>query len=639
MCGIAGVLSTIEPAPGLVEGMARTLDHRGPDDNGVWYDRAAGIGLGHRRLSIIDLSADGHQPMHSACGRYVIVYNGEVYNFAQLRAELEAAGTGLRSRTDTEVILEGIAHWGLERTVARLVGMFAFALWDREREELTLVRDRLGIKPLYYGRCRGNWLFGSELKALCAGAGESFDVDRNALALMLRYGYVPGEHTIYRGVRKLPAGCWVRLTARQAEEPPVTRYWSVQDVAEVGRGDAFRGSPEQAVDALQELLREAVKLRMVADVPIGAFLSGGIDSSTVVALMQEQSSRPVKTFSIGFREAGFDEAQHARAVAEHLGTEHQELYVTPEQAMAVIPRLPEIYDEPFADASAIPTLLVSELARRDVTVSLSGDGGDELFYGYRRYFDLQRLWNKVGRLPYLLRAPAARLMPRGGDGGGGRRVASMRELLGAREAIDVYHWRISEWRQPERVLIGGASARLRPRRVGAGRSLEDYAAAMMLHDQRYYLADDILTKVDRASMAVALEARVPLLDHRVVEFAWRLPVAWKLRDGQGKWPLRQVLYRYVPAKLFDRPKQGFSVPLRHWLRGPLREWAEALLDPCRLKAEGFFDPVPLQALWQEHLNGRHDHAQRIWSVLMFQAWLEQQSRERAWEQPASALVG
>ncbi|HEX5513022.1 MAG TPA: asparagine synthase (glutamine-hydrolyzing) [Gammaproteobacteria bacterium] len=638
MCGITGILASRGAAPGVVERMTRTLSHRGPDSSDVWYDREAGIGLGHRRLAILDLSAEGQQPMCSADHRYVIAYNGEVYNFPQLRVELEQAGTVFRGHSDTEVVLEAVAAWGLAATLERLVGMFAFALWDRHQQQLHLVRDRLGIKPLYYGRLHGSWLFGSELKAICAGIGEQPEVNRDALALLLRYGYVPGETTIYRGIYKVEPGHWISLSTKQIEKPQPTRYWSVAAAAEAGRENPLSGRPGDAVEQLHALLREAVGMRMVADVPIGAFLSGGIDSSTVVALMQEQSLQPVKTFSIGFQEAGYDEAVHARAVAQRLGTDHHELYVTSAEAMSVVPRLPTIYDEPFADPSAIPTILLSELARTNVAVSLSGDGGDELFFGYRRYFDAQRLWSRVRCLPYAVRRPLARVLASESEIGSARRRGLLAGMLGSREAHDLYHWRISHWRFPGSILVGAETAQLRPWRVGSGGDFVDPAELMMLHDQCRYLPDDILTKVDRATMSVALEARVPLLDHRVVEFAWRLPTAWKVLDGKGKWPLRQVLYRYFPEPLFDRPKQGFSVPLRQWLRGPLRDWAEALLDPRRLREEGFFRSERVQAHWHEHLTGRHDHAQRLWNVLMFQAWLEQQQKVDCWRPDLSASI-
>lgn len=616
--------------------MADSLYTRGPDDSGVWCDAAAGIALGFRRLSIIDLSPLGHQPMISASGRYVLTYNGEVYNFQELRAELEAGGVTFRGHSDSEVILEGFAHWGLETTVRRMIGMFALALWDREARELHLLRDRLGIKPLYWGRQGDLFLFGSELKAFQQHPGFAARIDRDALASYLRFAYVPTPHAIYRGVCKLQPG--TILTLAEGREPSERTYWSMAEVVCRGRAEPLDLGDEEALDQLDLLVRDAVGRRMVADVPLGAFLSGGIDSSSVVAAMQAQINRPVRSFSIGFHEADFDEAVHAKAVARHLDTDHTELYVEPEHARAVIPKLPRIYDEPFADSSQIPTFLVSELARRHVTVSLSGDGGDELFAGYNRYVLASQIWGRIGWAPAGLRCglarslrllspavwnqlfglvPEARRPAQAGD-----KVHKLSRVLEG-GPDDLYRQLVSQWDEPER-LVPGAREHKGPLFNGQAESLlPDRLGRMQYLDSITYLPDDILTKVDRASMAVSLEARVPLLDHRIVEFVWRLPERFKMRNGQSKWLLRQLLYRYVPRKLIDRPKMGFGVPIDAWLRGPLRDWAEALLDERRLRDEGFLEPRQIRQRWDEHRTGTRNWHYPLWTVLMFQAWLEE----------------
>ena len=661
MCGISGFLQ-IETGGrggvdrGVARRMADAIANRGPDSSGVWADDETGIALSHRRLAILDLSPHGHQPMTSASGRYVIVFNGEVYNFRELRGEL-GARFHFNGASDTEVMLAAIETYGLEGAVRRFVGMFAFALWDRQERRLHLVRDRLGIKPLFYGVVGGVLAFASELKSFHVLPGFRDEIDRDALALFLRHNCVPAPHSIYRGIAKLPPGTILtvtRATAATAEPEP---YWSARDVAARGIANPFTGTDDEATDELERILRDAVGLRMVADVPLGAFLSGGVDSSLVVALMQAQSDRPIRTYSIGSEDPSYDEAHHARTVARHIGTDHTELYATPEDALAVIPRLPTLYDEPFADSSQIPTYLVSALARRDVTVSLSGDGGDELFAGYNRHTWGGRVWNVVRRMPAPLRGRAARALATSSPARWDRmydaverfipdryrqqmfgyKLNKLAGTLTSRDPLDLYERLASHWSDASDVVIGASDAGQRDARtplVGA----EDFAVQMMYFDLVGYLPDDILTKLDRASMAVSLEARVPLLDHRVVEFAWRVPLHMKLRRGQGKWLLRQVLYRHVPRELIERPKAGFGIPLDAWLRGPLRDWAESLLDERRLRDEGFFHPAPIRERWAQHLSGRASWQYHLWDVLMFQAWHEAQRAPSAAAADASCAV-
>ena len=649
MCGLTGFFDTAvsldcDTQRTIVLRMASRLLHRGPDDSGEWTDEKTGIALGFRRLAIVDLSPAGHQPMVSASGRFVMAFNGEVYNFGAVRSELEAAGLApeFRGGSDTEVMLAAFEAWGLEESVRRFVGMFAFALWDRAERRLHLVRDRVGVKPLYYGWAGKTLLFGSELKALRAHPDFGGEIDRDALALMLRYDYIPAPYSIYRGYCKLPAGTILTLDADRGSHAAPVAYWSAKAVAEAGVRAPFRGSDAEAVEHLDELLRNSIGLRMIADVPLGVFLSGGVDSSVVVALMQAQSSRPVQSFTIGFREESYNEAHHARAVAQHLGTDHTELIVSPEEAIAVIPRLPTLFDEPFADPSQIPTFLVSQLARKSVTVSLSGDGGDELFGGYNRYFWGRSLWKRMSRIPRAARSAGAGLMnalpPAAWDSlfrlagpllpsgarqrNPGDKIAKLAEIMGADGPDALYLALVSHWKQPTQ-LVEGSQEPLTPftdRTQWA--DLSDFTLRMMFLDTVSYLPDDILVKVDRASMGNSLEAREPLLDHRILEFAWQLPMEMKIRGGQGKWLLRQVLYKYVPQALIERPKTGFGVPIDEWLRGPLRDWAESLLAESSLKRQGVFHPPLIRKKWAEHLSGRHNWQYYLWNVLMVQAWLE-----------------
>jgi asparagine synthase (glutamine-hydrolysing) len=651
MCGIVGFLGTTggdkASLVALAQKMSACLAHRGPDDSGVWVDERVGLGLGHRRLSILDLSPMGHQPMASHCGRYILSFNGEIYNYLDIRAEIEAGGAvQWRGHSDTEVILAAISRWGIGPTLERMTGMFALAAWDHAERVLHIARDRLGEKPLYYGWLGGPLVFASELKALRVHPHWKGEIDRNALVLFLRHGYVPTPHSIYTGIHKLRPGTFLSVRADGSSKE--SEYWSARDVAERGVAEPFEGSDADAQEALERLLSRAVGRQMVADVPLGAFLSGGIDSSTVVALMQAQSARPVQTFTIGFREPGHNEAEHAKAVARHLGTDHTELYVTAAEAMNVIPRLPELYDEPFSDASQIPTFLVSQLARRKVTVSLSGDGGDELFGGYNRYFIARALWNRLGWVPRSARGLVASaitavspvqwnriltsLMPLASGQlrypNPGEKLHKLALVLGARDPDEVYLGLTSHWVRPASVVLAGAEPGAAAANGHRAAVLSDFTQRMMFLDLVGYLPDDILVKVDRAAMGVSLETRVPMLDHKVVEFAWRLPLSSKIRGGQGKWLLRQVLYKFVPPELIDRPKTGFDVPIGEWLRGPLRDWAEPLLDESRLRREGFFDAGQVRARWDDHLSGRRDWQQSLWNVLMFQAWLQRENESR-----------
>lgn len=639
MCGIAGFLvpGGFQPEEGekSVRSMRDRLLHRGPDDSGLWLDSRAGIALGHQRLSILDVTASGHQPMVSQTGRYRIVFNGEVYNHMELRRTLgDGEAFQWRGGSDTESLLAAIEAWGIERALRASIGMFAFALWDAEECTLILARDRMGEKPLYYGWQGGVLLFGSELKALRAHSAFSNNIEQDALSLYFRHGYIPAPWCIWRGIKKLVPGTYITFgnTVISSVQEPVS-YWSFLDVVMRGQEAPFEGSEAEAVDALELYIGEAVAGQMIADVPLGAFLSGGIDSSTVVALMQARSKQAIRTFSIGFGEPKYNEAEYASAVAKHLGTQHTELYVSHDEARSVIPQLPEMYDEPFGDSSAIPTHLVSRLTRRYVTVALSGDGGDELFGGYGRYFNLkaERIWKAVRNLPGPLRWVVRDLLPKLplSQSRVGckilRRLELMSDLTSCCNYQDFYRRTVSQWplppiRSPHKAKSYGLGAE------AFGRIGEPFQQ-MMADDSTTYLPDDILVKVDRAAMAVSLETRVPLLDHRVVEFAWRLPLHLKVRSHQRKWVLRQVLYRHVPARLIERPKMGFGVPIEHWIRGPLREWAEHLLSERLLAEQGWLDVRPVRRRWLEHLTGRQNWRDSLWLVLMWQAWLERNASE------------
>lgn len=656
MCGLAGFIDESgfakpESWPALLAAMCGAIRHRGPDDEGQFVDTAAGLGFAFRRLSIIDLSPAGHQPMESRDGRFVLMFNGEVYNFVELRAELVAKGHAFRGHSDTEVMLAAFTEWGVAAATARFNGMFAYALWDRANRALHLVRDRLGEKPLYYGWSNGVLLFGSELKAMRVHPAFDGTVDRGALALFLRFGHIDHPHSIHERFRKVPPATIVTIRAGRAES---LAYWSLREIAERGETAPFEGDVEDALDELEALLSDSVRLRMIADVPLGAFLSGGIDSSLIVSLMQRLSSRPVRTFTIGFSEQAYNEADHARSVAAHLGTEHTEAIASPEDAMAVIPLLPAIYDEPCGDPSAIPTYLVSRLARQSVTVSLSGDAGDELFGGYNRYISGSSWWRRTRLLPRGVRraaargiellsvdqwqrsfSAAARALPRRLRYlSAGEKIHKLARVLRADDVEGAYTSLVRHWENVPDLTTADDGV---PAALDAVQ-LSDFACRAMYRDMVSYLPSDILVKLDRATMAVSLEGRVPFLDPRVIELAWRLPLRWKVRGNEGKWILRRLLYRHVPERLVNRPKAGFGVPLDRWLRGPLRPWAEALLDEARLRREGFINPVPVRSRWRELLAGRGMWQFDLWNVLMFQAWLEYQTRS-APQSVAAAVVG
>lgn len=647
MCGITGYWDRCGAEVTVAEHMALRIQQRGPDGAGVWLNKSGDLAMAHRRLAIMDLSPAGHQPMSSPCGRFTLVFNGEIYNHLVIRADLaqEAGHFNWRGHSDTETLLAALCHWGIERTLQRLTGMFAFALWDSQEKRLFFARDRMGEKPLYWGWCNDVLLFGSELKALKAHPAFNADVDRNALALLLRHNCIPAPHSIYAGIFKLMPGHYLSLPLADIAAAKLAKpvsYWCFNEVVEQGITNPFDGSASEAVDLLHDQLSRSVAGQMLADVPLGAFLSGGVDSSTVVALMQVQCTQKVRTFTIGSDQSSYNEAAHAKAVAQHLGTDHTELYVSPQDALDVIPRLPSMYCEPFSDSSQIPTFLVSQMARQHVTVALSGDGGDELFGGYNRYLSAQRVWSKMQRLPFFARLAVARMLravpptrwdhvfhlasyllpkrfhlARPGD-----QAHKLAGVLAVSDSQAFFRQLTSHWNDPASVVIGAHEPPTLLTNPEAWPNTDCFEHWMMAMDAQTFMADDILVKVDRAAMANSLETRVPMLDHRVVELAWKMPLDFKIHQGQGKWLLRQVLYKHVPKELIERPKMGFGIPLDEWLRGPLRDWAENLLDESRLRQDGYFQPAPIRSMWLDHLSERRNNQYPLWDVLMFQAWLE-----------------
>ena len=654
MCGITGLFGRNHDG-GLdkqVKQMTVSLSHRGPDDSGFWVNENRTIALGHRRLSVLELSKAGHQPMESACGRFVMTFNGEIYNHLELRKELldPKKMTHWKGNSDTETILEGFSKWGVNLTIEKMVGMFALAVWDKSEERLYLARDRVGEKPLYFGWSNGNFVFGSELKAIKNYAGFNNEIDRDALCLFLRHTYIPSPRSIYKGIYKLQPGHILKIKLKDTLSAPdigffsnslnLKEYWSFKNTIEEGQANLITDELE-AVELLEKSLRESIKIQSIADVPLGAFLSGGIDSSLIVSLMQSESLSPVHTYSIGFKESGYDEAIYAKEVAKHLGTEHTELYVSAEDALSVVPSLSTLYDEPFADSSQIPTYLVSKMARKHVTVALSGDAGDELFGGYNRHIRGPSLWKLISCVPYYLRpafSEAIKLLPAlflnkiGNNLPGsyktsflGHKMHRFADRLGSvKEDNDLYFSLISEWEDPEKVVLNSREPKSLLKDKSLWPKLNSFEETMMYLDTMTYLPDDILAKVDRAAMGVSLETRVPFLDHRVVELSARIPLEHKIKKGKGKQILRKILDKHVPQHLIERPKQGFGIPLEDWLRGPLRDWSEDLMNESKLKREGFFNPSVIRTRWKEHLLEKRNWEHSLWSILMFQSWLDSQ---------------
>jgi asparagine synthase (glutamine-hydrolysing) len=640
MCGITGFINSDEMhndvMQSVINKMTESLGHRGPDGHGVWIDNEKNIALGHRRLSIIDLTTHGAQPMTSNCKRYSLVYNGEIYNYSEIKKELdEIENIDWQSNSDTEVVLYAVKYWGLENAINKFIGMFAFALWDASEKSLFLVRDRLGIKPLYWGKINNVFLFASELKALSFYPEINLNVDLNSVSAFMRHNYIPEEQSIYKNVYKLIPGSY--LVYKEGAEPLIKKYWNLGNIVSPENRFNKEYSEQLAVEKIESLISDSVDKRMISDVSLGAFLSGGIDSSTVVALMQKNSTSAVKTFSIGFNEAEFNEAPYAKEIAKHLGTDHTEFYVSDKDAMDVIPLLPDIYDEPFSDSSQIPTFLVSKLTKEHVTVALSGDGGDEVFAGYNRYYFANSISKKLklmtGAGRFLLKniienaststwdkifgfMPDKYAVPQAGD-----KLYKLAAAISKNE-LDIYKHLVSHWNDIDK-LVPGSTCHEGIFSTDYSHELKNgFVEAMQYIDTKTYLPDDILTKVDRASMAVSLEVRVPLLDHRLVEYAWKLPLSMKMKNGKSKWLLRQVLNKYVPSELVDRPKMGFGVPIGHWLRGPLRDWAESLLDERKIREYGILNYEPIKLKWDEHLSGKRNWQYHIWDILMFQAWSE-----------------
>ena len=628
MCGFSGFLSISSSDnynfSSILKKMNLLISHRGPDAFGIWLDENSRIGLAHVRLSILELTEAGAQPMHSACDRFVLSFNGEIYNHLKLRDQLEHEGHFIhwRGHSDTETLLACFSVWGIEKTLQATVGMFAIALWDKQKKQLTLARDRLGEKPLYWGWCGSTLLFGSELKALKAHPDFVSEIDRDALALLLQYNYIPAPYSIYKNIEKLPAGSYVQIQANDTRPTvEIKKYWDLKAVMQKGLDQPYQGNALETANLLEQKLVQSISEQMLSDVPLGAFLSGGVDSSTVVALMQSQSTKPIKTFAIGFNEPGYNEAEFAKEVSRHLGTEHTELYVSAEDALSVIAKLPKVYCEPFADSSQIPTFLVMQMAKQHVTVALSGDAGDELFGGYNTYQIAAKVWKSVSRLPHPLRKIATQVL---GKIPTPQKIQKLIYVLPAQNREEFYQLLVTHWKIPTNVVKDAQTGSTVFNMPNQWIKTDHFEQWMMAIDTSQYMVDDILVKVDRAAMANSLETRVPMLDHRVVEFAWQLPLDFKIKNGVGKSVLREVLYRHVPRELIERPKQGFSIPLGQWLRGPLREWAESQISEHRLVQEGYFYPHPIRKVWQEHLSGKYDHALKLWSILMFQAWLEEQ---------------